>query len=151
MKKLILFTLASLVIISCRKDDDEKSESMIVGTWTLTKNQVMSGKDNSILFSEAITDCPDKRTYLFSENNYTINSFKDNFTGSCIIDDTENGEFNYDENQKQITFKSTRTNNPYTLKVNSVTNDELQLINPLYYYDVDNDGINDKFVMVLNK
>lgn len=138
-------------IISCRKDDDEKEESLILGTWNLTKTQIMSGKDNSVLFSEAVTDCPDKRSYIFSENKYTLNIFKDNFVGSCVVDETENGEFTYDENQKKITFKSTLTNNPYAITVNSVTKNELQLIDSSFGYDANNDGISDKYVMVFNK
>lgn len=151
MKKLILIAFASLSIISCRKDDDEKEESLILGTWNLTKTQIMSGKDNSVLFSEAVTDCPDKRSYIFSENKYTLNIFKDNFVGSCVVDETENGEFTYDENQKKITFKSTLTNNPYAITVNSVTYNELQLIDSSFGYDANNDGISDKYVMVFNK
>jgi len=151
LKKLILIAFASLSIISCRKDDDEKEESLILGTWNLTKTQLMSGKDNSVLFSEAVTDCPDKRFYIFSENKYTLNIFKDNFVGSCVVDETENGEFTYDENQKKITFKSTLTNNPYVITVNSVTNNELQLIDSSFGFDANNDGISDKYVMVFNK
>lgn len=150
MKKLILFALASFLISSCRKDDDDKkSEPIIAGTWMYTKKQLMSGKDNSVLFSEAIIDCPDKRSYQFSGNNYTLTIFKDNFVGSCVIDETENGTFGYDQNK--ITFKSTRTNNEYSMSVNSLTNEELQLIDPFFGYDANNDGVQDKFVMVFHK
>lgn len=151
MKKIILIALASFFVISCRKDDDEKREALILGTWNLNKIQIISGKDNSVLFSEAVTDCPDKRTYLFSENQYTLDIFKDNFIGSCVVDETEKGEYTYDEDQKKITFKSTLTNNAYVVIVNSVTNNELQLIDSSFGYDGNSDGIPDKYVMVFNK
>ena len=151
MKKLLLIALASFFVISCRKDDDEKREALILGTWNLNKIQIISGKDNSVLFSEAVTDCPDKRTYLFSENQYTLDIFKDNFIGSCVVDETEKGEYTYDENQKKITIKSTLTNNTYVVIVNSVTNNELQLIDSSFGYDGNSDGIPDKYVMVFNK
>ncbi|WDF48492.1 lipocalin family protein [Chryseobacterium sp. KACC 21268] len=150
MKKFILIALASLSIISCRKDD-EKEESLILGTWNLTKIQIMSGKDNSVLSSEIISDCPDKMTYLFSDNRYTLTIFKDNFIGSCVVDETENGEFNYNENQREVTFKSTLTGNPYIIKINSITNNELQLIDSYFGYDANNDGVIDKRVMVFSK
>ena len=143
--------MASFFVISCRKDDDEKREALILGTWNLNKIQIISGKDNSVLFSEAVTDCPDKRTYLFSENQYTLDIFKDNFIGSCVVDETEKGEYTYDENQKKITFKSTLTNNAYVVIVNSVTNNELQLTDSSFSYDGNSDGIPDKYVMVFNK
>lgn len=151
MKKIILIALASFFVISCRKDDDEKREALILGIWNLNKIQIISGKDNSVLFSEAVTDCPDKRTYLFSENQYTLDIFKDNFIGSCVVYETEKGEYTYDENQKKITFKSTLTNNAYVVIVNSVTNNELQLIDSSFGYDGNSDGIPDKYVMVFNK
>ena len=151
LKKIILIALASFFVISCRKDDDEKREALILGTWNLNKIQIISGKDNSVLFSEAVTDCPDKRTYLFSENQYTLDIFKDNFIGSCVVDETEKGEYTYDEDQKKITFKSTLTNNAYVVIVNSVTNNELQLTDSSFSYDGNSDGIPDKYVMVFNK
>ena len=143
--------MASFFVISCRKDDDEKREALILGTWNLNKIQIISGKDNSVLFSEAVTDCPDKRTYLFSENQYTLDIFKDNFIGSCVVDETEKGEYTYDEDQKKITIKSTLTNNAYVVIVNSVTNNELQLTDSSFGYDGNSDGIPDKYVMVFNK
>lgn len=151
VKKLTLLALTSLSIISCKKDDDEKLKLMINGTWSLTKNQIMSGKDNSILFSEAITDCPEKRSYQFSNYNYTLTFFKDNFVGSCVASGTENGTFSYNDTENKITFKSSRTNNTYSLNVNSVSGNELQLADSFYGYDANNDGITDKFVLVFNK
>lgn len=151
LKKLTPFLLASLLIISCRKDDDKKPELMINGTWNLTKNQIMSGKDNSILFSEAITDCPEKRNYQFSNNNYTLTFFKDNFAGSCVAGGKEDGTFSYNNTESKITFKSSRTNNTYSMNINSMTSTEMQLADPFYGYDVNNDGIADKFVLVLSK
>lgn len=152
VKKLILFAFASLVIVSCRKDDDDlQIKSSFEGNWNYIKKQIMSGKDNSILFSEAITDCPEKRSYQFSNHNYTLTIFKDNFVGSCVVDEIENGTFSYDDSQNNITFKSSRTNNQYSINVNSINNNELQLADPFFGYDANNDGIADKFVLVFNK
>lgn len=151
VKKLILFALASLLIISCRKDDDEKEESLIVGTWNLTKAQIISGKDNSVLFSASITDCPDKQNYMFSDNKYTVTYFKDNFVGSCVTGETVNGEFTFDENQKKLTLISSVTQTSFIFDINSITNNELQLIDSFFNYDANNDGVIDKRVTVFNK
>lgn len=153
MKKLILIALASLSIISCRKDDDEKEESLIFGTWNLTKIQVISGKDNSVISSYLITDCPEKRKYEFFDNQYKITYFKDSFMVACDVLETENGEFTYDKNQKYILFKSTfgSNNYSYAVNVNSISTNELQISESNFSYDANGDGIDDKEVRVFNK
>ncbi len=153
MKKLILIALASLSLISCRKDDDEKEESLILGTWNLTKIQVISGKDNSVLSSVAVIDCPDKRKYEFSDNKYKLTYFKDSFLVHCDVNEIENGEFTYDKNQKYVLFNSTygQNNYSYGVNVNAITSTELQIYESSFPYDANGDGINDKYVRVFNK
>ncbi|WP_312768166.1 hypothetical protein [Epilithonimonas sp.] len=85
MKKLILFVLASLVIISCRKDDEEKSESIIVGTWKTIDYRTISGKDGSIISANTIpdTDCIRKSNYKYKNNGKFIGEyFRDSQTGN---------------------------------------------------------------------
>ena len=75
MKKLILFALVSLSIISCRKDDEsENKKSQFEGTWTLAKNQILNGKDNQVLFSNDNLECSYKRTCVF-DKGYCTPSF----------------------------------------------------------------------------
>jgi len=153
MKKLILFALASLVIISCRKDDDEKSEFLIIGTWNLTKIQVVSGKDNSVISSYVISNCPEKRKYEFFDNQYKITYFKDSFLVDCDVLQTENGEFTYDKNQKYILFNATFGSNSYSyaVNVNAISSNELQISESNFSYDANGDGISDKEVKIFNK
>jgi len=154
VKKLILFAFASLVIISCRKDDDdEKEESLILGTWNLTKVQVISGKDNSVISSYLITDCPEKRKYEFFDNQYRMTYFKDSFLVDCDVLETETGEFTYDKNQKYILFNSTFGSNSYSyaVNVNSISTNELQISESGFSYDANVDGIDDKVVRIFNK
>lgn len=151
MKKLLIFALISLVIISCRKDDDEKEDSVILGTWNLTRTQIISGKDNSILISGQVTDCPDKQTYAFSDNIYTVTYFRNDFIGSCVIGETIKGKFSFDEGQKKLTLTSSVTQNPFTYNIFSITNNELKLIDSYFDYDANNDGIIDIRVTVFNK
>jgi len=74
LKKFILIALASLSIISCRNDDDEKEEPMIIGTWKTTDYKAISGKDGSVIFSNTIpeTDCIRKSKYTYKENGKFI-------------------------------------------------------------------------------
>lgn len=151
LKKLILIALALLSIISCRKDDDEKEESLITGTWNLTKIQTISGKDNSIISSYIISDCPDKRKYEFFDNQYKITYFKDSFLVNCDVNEVENGEFTYNKSQKYISFKPTYSQDSYAINVDAISTNELQISESYFSYDANGDGIDDKEVRVFNK
>lgn len=151
LKKIILIALASLSIISCRKDDDEKEESLILGTWNLTKIQTISGKDNSIISSHIISDCPDKRKYEFFENQYKITYFKDSFSVNCDVNEVENGEFTYNKSQKYILFKPTYSQDAYAINVDAISSNELQISESYFSYDANGDGIDDKEIRVFNK
>ena len=155
MKKLILFALVSLAIISCRKDDEsENKKSQFEGTWTLAKNQILNGKDNQVLFSNDNLECSYKRTCVFEGETISVTHFKENYVGlPCTINNVENGKFTYDETSKKITFKFDSQMGQYSEAhlINLITTTEMQLIDSNYQYDYNQDGITDKYVMVFNK
>lgn len=147
--------MASLSIISCRKDDDNyNSKSPFEGTWTLSKNQILDGKDDQILFSNNQLECSYKRTCVFVGETIAITHFKSEYSGlPCVINNIENGKFSYDDASKKITFKFDNQFGQYSEShyIKLLSNNEMQLIDSNYQYDYNNDGIADKYIMIFNK
>lgn len=155
MKKLIPFALASLIIISCRKDDDnEETKPSFVGTWKWTKSVVLSGKDNSVISSDPVlsSECESNNSYIYtSDGKFTFKHFT-SVNNTCENSTTLTGDYSYDESNKLLTLKQvinlTQINRSYYL--NSFTSNEMQVISE-DNKDYNNDGINDKSITVLMK
>jgi len=153
VKKLILFAFASLVIISCRKDDDEKSESIITGTWKLIDYRSVSGKDGSVIYSNTIpeNDCKRKSNYNYKNNGKYIGEyFRDPNTGECGNKAfLEEMDYVYNESSKTISYKIDGITQDI-LNVNSLTKTEMQiLMND--QMDQDGDGTPDKIFSIYIK
>ena len=153
MKKLILFAFASLFIISCRKDDDEKSESIIIGTWKLIDYRSVSGKDGSVIYSNTIpeNDCKRKSNYNYKNNGKYIGEyFRDPNTGECGNKAfLEEMDYVYNESSKTISYKIDGITQDI-LNVNSLTKTEMQiLMND--QMDQDGDGTPDKIFSIYIK
>lgn len=153
MKKLILFVFASLSIISCRKDDDEKPESTIIGTWKLIDYRFVSGKDGSVIYSNTIpeNDCKRKSNYNYKNNGkYVGEYFRDPNTGECGNKAfLEEMDYVYNESSKTISYKIDGITQDI-LNVNSLTKTEMQiLVND--QMDQDGDGIFDKILSIYIK
>jgi len=153
VKKLILFAFASLFIISCRKDDDEKSESIIIGTWKLIDYRSVSGKDGSVIYSNTIpeNDCKRKSNYNYKNNGKYIGEyFRDPNTGECGNKAfLEEMDYVYNESSKTISYKIDGITQDI-LNVNSLTKTEMQiLMND--QMDQDGDGTPDKIFSIYIK
>jgi len=153
VKKIILIVIASFSIISCRKDDDEKEESLIVGTWKTIDYRIISGKDGSIISSNTIpdTDCIRKSNYNYKNNGKYIGEyFRDPNTGECgnkVF--LEEMDYVYNESSKTISYKIDGITQDI-LNVNSLTKTEMQiLMND--QMDQDGDGTPDKIFSIYIK
>jgi len=154
VKKLILFALASLAIISCRKDDDnEETKPSFVGTWKLIDYRFVSGKDGSIIYSNTIpeSDCRKKSNYIYKTNGKFINEFFLNpITGECgNIAFQDEMDYIYNESTKTMTYKADGLTRDI-VTVNSLSKTELQIV-VSDKADQNSDGIIDKVIGIYIK
>lgn len=148
MKKILFASLACAFLLSCNRDNDDNSSS-VVGKWKIIKEIVLSGKDKSQLESVTASGCEASNTYEFkSDNKFEFKLFSD-FSGPCSLDETLIGTYNYNTSTKMISIvKSDGTSD--NLEVYKLSNSELQSLD---YNDEDynGDGINDLYITVLAK
>lgn len=147
MKKILLIALASLSIISCRKDDDE-SEVTIVGNWKIDKHIARYGNGSTV--TETLDECQTKTNFTFS-NDGKLN-FIAYFKGgeqstNCQISNSK-GTYVYNENNKTITFNF-EGDNTTIAKVETLTSNQLILM--IMDEDFDGDGTSDQLVRVFKK
>lgn len=151
-KKLLLISVLLLLFSSCRKDESEEKENLIVGTWKWTKVMVVSGKDNSTILTDPIlpSDCKSNNRYTYDLNlRYTYTEFQE-ISGICKLFKTYNTEYSFDQKTKILTIKSDGANNATVLELYTLTENEMAMIQD-ENQDYDNDGIKDKFLTVFNK
>gem|GEM_PF-729998 len=153
VKKFILFALASFVIISCRKDDDEKEEPMIVGMWKTTDYIVISGKDGSLFVSNSIpaTDCILKSNYIYKSNGkFIAEYFVNPQTGQCgNVGFRQEMDYYYNEPERKITFKNDGLTQD-VFNIYSLSKAEMQIL-AYDKADYDADGTPDKLIKIYAK
>jgi len=153
LKKLIVIAFASLSVISCRKDEDEKEESLIVGTWKTTDYIAISGKDGSVIFSNTIpaTDCIRKSNYTYKNTGkFVAEYFTDPQTGQCgntVF--PEEMDYIYNESAKTISYKIDGIIQDL-INVYSLSKKEMQILVD-DKMDQDSDGIPDKILKIYTK
>lgn len=138
MKKLILLASAGLFLATaCRKDDDDKPQDLLIGTWTIEKYVVAYG--NGTDETDMPTTCTAKTNLMFgSDGKYTGNDYFDSGS-NCTLESTI-GTYSYDANTNTLKLSSDGAND--FSKVEKLTASELVI---LYgESDFDNDGKNDK-------
>lgn len=151
-KNIILVSLSLISIVSCRNDNDVNDNSSIVGTWRMSKDLIISGKNGSVISSDPIleSDCESKNTYTFSsDGKYSYTNYHKSNNGDCILYKSNNGTYSFSEKSKELTI--TLNGDPVTSKLYSFSNKEFQLIQEDDSYDYNDDGINDKFITVFVK
>lgn len=147
LKKLILIVIASISLISCRKDDD-KSEVTILGTWKIDKHIARYGNGSTV--TETLDECQTKTNFTFSSDG-TLNAIA-YFKGgeqstNCQISNSK-GTYVYNENNMTIKFNF-EGDNTSTAKVESLTSNQLILM--IIDEDFDGDGTSDQLVRVFKK
>lgn len=147
MKKILFSAVSAIVILSSCSNDDKEIPPTVIGTWKQTKTMYISGKDNSVLSSEPFDACESKSNFVFTtDNKLTYNKYY--LSGNnCILENGEVITYSYDSNTKILILYNTHTTETYTL--NLLTDNEMQIIESTSDYN--DDGIDDKFIIVLNK
>jgi hypothetical protein len=147
MKKNILTAVTVVLLLSsCHKDDDD-NEPTVAGTWKTTKQMSISGKDNSILYSENYNACEGQSNFVFTDNKATYSRHELD-GNNCILGNSETFTYTYNSETKTLNFTNDQAiTESYVL--NELTQNEMQIIQSTY--DNNNDGFDDKSVIVLNK
>ncbi|MCD9853152.1 lipocalin family protein [Epilithonimonas sp. JDS] len=138
MKKLILLASAGLFLAtSCRKDDDDNPQDLLVGTWTIEKYVVEYG--NGTTESDAPTTCTGKSNLIFgSDGKYTSNDYYD--SGSNCDLESNIGTYSYDNNTSTLTVSANGASD--NSKIEKLTNSQLIIL--FGESDFDDDGKTDK-------
>lgn len=150
MKKIYLLGALSLLLFSCKNDDDDNTMASIVGDWKLSKIEVVSGSNNNdILYSENVVGCNANTSFEFkNDGNYEFKYYYKS-GNQCELDYVYSGLYNYDRTAQTISVKETTSNSSDIYKVEKLNSNEL-VISELTY-DQDNDDIDDKEVYYLHK
>lgn len=141
----MFLSFSVLALMSCSNDDDQENESSIVGLWRESKIVIYNGTNNAVLNTEMPDDCDKKNTYEFtSGGQINIKTFyTQSSTGNCLEDTTSSEAYTYNSETKKITVGNE------TSDVLSLTSNELQIVVDMD--DENNDGVDDKVVLVLYK
>ena len=123
MKKLVLlFSMITLVFMSCSSDDDGGSNDSIVGTWKYYK-YIENGVE------EELDLCENEETLIFAENGDFTGM---DYMGNCILVDTFTGTW-------------TSSGSIYSITSEGETNSAEVIFegNTFYIEDTYNNGIED--------
>jgi len=144
VKKLILFALASLVITSCKKDNDDDTIS-IVGTWKLNKTETKYGNGTTSLVTP--NTCEAQSFYNFGNDGKLAVKIYYNDNSSCL-NSSYSGIYSYDSGKKLITV--TENSSTKTVSVEQLTSSDLIFVGA-EDEDYDSDGKSDKTLVHLKK
>lgn len=147
MKKEFFLAILAIgfVFNSCKNDDSEEDNTeTIVGIWKPIKEIAISGSNGNTISTQNASTCYKKSTFDFKSNNTVASTiFDDQLDGSCKSYGTENLPYSYEFNGKKLIIDNEQ------FEVISHTKNELQFV--ANYEDENNDGIEDKIIIVLNK
>ena len=151
MKKALLMGVVALCLFSCKNDQDDDSQSDILGKWQPYKDVVYSGKTGLIIDKKTkdYTDCEKKSSVEFRSDNKFFASSYDDVDGGCVLDDQTNGTYSYNPSTKYIS--TTWDNETYKTKVKSLSKTDLAIEEDIHDEDVDGDGVYDVFVTMYKK
>lgn len=145
-KKIFLALLATgFIFSSCKNDNSEEDNTeTIAGVWRPAKEIAISGSNGTTISNQNASTCYKKSTFDFKSNNTVASTiFDDQMDGSCLSYGTENLPYSYDFNGKKLIIDNEH------FEVISHTKNELQFV--ANYEDENNDGIEDKIILVLYK
>jgi hypothetical protein len=125
MKKLILLTFIAFLSLSCSKDDDGQSVS-IVNDWAIEKVGYMNASNEVTSEDDWSHDCSSKKDHMIltSSENFTFNYFSSACESTFFAQ--ESGMYSFDEANDRLTI-SGGTDWDATYDVISLTETELVL------------------------
>lgn len=134
---------ATVLLGSCRKDDDDKQEFSIIGVWNPSR-KIVVGSDGTTISNTTYSDCYKASTFDFQSNNKMTSHIYDlNATLDCENYGSKTVPYSYDHNAKKLIIDGEN------IEIVSRTTNELQFVSE--FEDVDNDGTQEKIITVLVK
>ncbi len=128
MKKLIsllsLLFFAAIILVSCRKDDDESQQPTIVGTWQPTSFKA-TGVVNGLNVSQTVTAnaCQLNSRLVFNNNGTGVTKNWNEQNGNCVQEPEENFTYSYNPQTKALTVTTGPDTNTGT--ITTLTNSQL--------------------------
>jgi hypothetical protein len=144
MKKLSLLLLTTGVLLSCSKDDSKSQNDLLVGVWKESKEELVSGKDNSVIDTYPADDC-DKTGSIELFSNGTYQTKRYSFVNkNCVLEGTYNGVYSYNDTSKKLTMDGEQKD-VLSLKLNEF----VYIVE--YTNDQNGDNVNDYYLNYLVK
>ena len=153
IKKALFLSIATLGMFSCSNDDDTvtTNEPSIVGKWQAAKYMAYSGKDGSTIpgSSSDANPCDKKGSLdISSTGKWHEIIYSENTEGQCTLDSDNISDYTYDSVSKKVQVKYLNgTTRVYPVK--KLTDTELEFAEDSY--DINSDGINDVYTLVLKR
>jgi len=142
MKKIVLGLVVLSSLVSCSNDDS--SNNSLVGVWKKSKEELVSGKDKTIIETFITDDCEKKGTIeIFNNGQYKSTRYSTS-NQDCLLDGIFEGTCSYNANTKKLTMDGelkdvlSLTSNEFVYVIET-TNDQ------------NGDGIDDYYVSYLIK
>lgn len=149
MKKPIIAMLMLATLASCKKDKPKETSPNVVGTWKMTFQQIVSGKDQSVLQTTPVLGCSREGDMIFDVNGSFILTAFSKSGDNCVRHEADDfkGSYQYNSNTKKLAL--TIENETVPLDVVVLTNSELRWSLPTA--DFNKDGVKDSEVTVFNR
>lgn len=145
MKKLLLSTLVAISFVACDRDSD----SPIVGTWKISKENVYDGKTNALLISQDVAPCENKNTIqFFNDGKLQRHNFEE-LNGVCEDMGTDQGTYTYNANTKMLRMET--PDGTFAEEVLKLTDTELEVADDTGGEDFNGDGVNDRYTLLLTR
>lgn len=145
MKKLLLSTLVAISFVACDRDSD----SPIVGTWKISKENVYDGKTNALLISQDVAPCENKNTIQFFNDGKLQRHTFEELNGVCEDMGTDQGTYTYNANTKML--RMVTPDGAFTEEVLKLTDTELEVADDTGGEDFNGDGVNDRYTLLLTR
>lgn len=145
MKKLLLSTLVAISFVACDRDSD----SPIVGTWKISKENVYDGKTNALLISQDVAPCENKNTIQFFNDGKLQSHTFEELNGVCEDMGTDQGTYTYNANTKMLRMETPV--GTFTEEVLKLTDTELEVADDTGGEDFNGDGVNDRYTLLLTR
>ncbi|HCN49069.1 MAG TPA: hypothetical protein DIT10_08240 [Chryseobacterium sp.] len=141
-KQLLLFAFSTLAITSCKDNLEAYDMEVMQGDWKEVKREIISGKDNKVLFTETLTGCEAKNT-LFLKTDYYVSYTAYTGTGTtCNVSEKSEGRYTYDAGSKVIGIKLGQEGS-INYKIEVLTSKDLKMSQQSGLIDMNGDKVPD--------